>query len=187
MIGASLWPVAQPLETARLHLLPLRIEDAAEAAAAFADPRLHEFTGGQPATAAQLRTRYSRQVDGWSPDGSQGWLNWTVRERQSDAVVGTIQATLQAAPSRTGSTGSTGSTIEAELAWAVAVPAQGLGYAREAAGAVVEWLSTQRVASYVAHIHPAHHASAAVAAALGLAPTDTTVDGEVEWRRRRPV
>ncbi|CAN5447296.1 GNAT family N-acetyltransferase [soil metagenome] len=175
--GASSWPVAEPLETARLHLLPLRIEDAEEAAGAFDDPRLHEFTGGRPATSAQLRTRYSHQVSGRSPDGSQGWLNWIVRERETDAIVGTVQATLQATRIRTSS------TIEAELAWVVAVPAQGLGFAREAAGAVVDWLSARGVTSYLAHINPAHHASAAVAAALGLHPTDTVLDGEVEWRR----
>lgn len=183
--GALSWPVAQPLETARLHLLALRIEDAAEAAAAFADPRLHEFTGGRPATPAQLRVRYIAQVTGSSPDGSQGWLNWTVRD-ESWAVVGTVQATLQLVTGRPPRPRGDHPSLEAELAWVVAVPAQGLGYAREAVGAVVEWLSTQGVASYLAHIHPTHHASAAVAAALGLAPTDTLVDGEVEWRRRQP-
>jgi len=175
--GASTWPVAPPLGTPRLHLLPLRLEDADEAAVAFDDPRLHEFTGGHPATASQLGSRYSRQVAGSSDDGSQGWLNWTVRERQSHAVVGTIQATLQATPTLSSS------PVEAELAWVVAMPAQGRGYAREAAQAVVEWLSAVGVTSYLAHIHPAHHASAAVAAALGLHPTDTVLDGEVEWRR----
>ena len=34
----------------------------------------------------------------------------------------------------------------------------------------------------VAHVHPQHHASIAVARAIGLAPTGTIVDGEVRWQ-----
>ena len=33
-----------------------------------------------------------------------------------------------------------------------------------------------------AHVHPDHRASAAVAAAVGLTPTDEIVDGEVRWQ-----
>jgi hypothetical protein len=33
----------------------------------------------------------------------------------------------------------------------------------------------------IAHIHPDHQASAAVAAAAGLTPTDERHDGEVRW------
>jgi RimJ/RimL family protein N-acetyltransferase len=32
-----------------------------------------------------------------------------------------------------------------------------------------------------AHIHPEHQASAAVAAAVGLVPTDHWHDGEIRW------
>jgi RimJ/RimL family protein N-acetyltransferase len=125
------------------------------------------FIGGRPATEAELRERYTRQVAGHSSDGSEAWLNWVVRRRDGGELVGTVQATVS---------GSTG-----ELAWVVAVAHQGRGYAREAATAVQTWLRTTGVSEFLAHIHPDHAASAGVARALGLAPTDTVVDGEIRW------
>jgi RimJ/RimL family protein N-acetyltransferase len=125
------------------------------------------FIGGRPATEAERRERYTRQVAGHSSDGSEAWLNWVVRRRDGGELVGTVQATVS------------GST--AELAWVVAVAHQGRGYAREAATAVQTWLRTTGVSEFLAHIHPDHAASAGVARALGLAPTDTVVDGEIRW------
>jgi RimJ/RimL family protein N-acetyltransferase len=156
-----------PLRTARLDLEPLRVGHAAEAARAFDDPRLHAFTGGAPASEAELRARYARMVAGRSPDGRQRWLNWLLRVRDTGEPAGTVQATV------------TGAT--AELAWVVAVPHQGRGYAREAAAAVRDALRAEGVTGLVAHVHPEHAASAAVARAVGLVPTDVVVDGETEW------
>ncbi len=58
---------------------------------------------------------------------------------------------------------------------------QGRGLGTEAARALVGWLQEQSVSTVVAHIHPRHLASAAVAAAAGLAPTDNWHDGERMW------
>jgi RimJ/RimL family protein N-acetyltransferase len=119
-----------------------------------------------PASEPELRARYARQVAG-PPDGSEVWHNWMLRRREGGELVGTVQATV------------TGTA--AELAWVVAVPYQGSGYAREGATAVVAWLRQGGVEHFVAHVHPEHVASAAVARALGLAPTDTVVDREIRW------
>ena len=67
------------------------------------------------------------------------------------------------------------------LAWVLGVGYQGMGYAREAGGALVAWLALQGVQRLVAYIHPEHTASMAVARTLGLEPTDDRVDGEVVW------
>jgi RimJ/RimL family protein N-acetyltransferase len=158
---------AEPLQTARLDLEPLRVEHAAEAARAFADERLHTFTGGAPADEAALRERYGHQVVGRSPDGSETWLNWMLRRRDTGDLVGSVQATV-----RDGG---------ADLAWVVAVAHQGQGYAREAAQAMAAWLREAGVSRLTAHIHPDHAASAGVARALGLSPTETVVDGEIRW------
>lgn len=72
---------------------------------------------------------------------------------------------------------------EAEIAWVVGEAWQGRGLASEAARGLVAWLDERAVATVVAHIHPDHHASAAVATAAGLTPTDQWQDGEVRWRR----
>ena len=153
--------------TERLDLEPLRISHAAEAARAFADERLHTFTGGSPADEAALRNRYMVQLRGSSADGSATWLNWMVRRRDTRELVGTVQATV------------TGDA--ADVAWVVSVPHQGNGFAREAAGAMTGWLRSQGVRSFTAHIHPDHGASTAVARSLGLSPTDVVVDGEIRW------
>src|SRR4051812_9356013 len=109
--------VAEPVRTDRLDLEPLRISHAAEAARTFADERLHTFTGGSPADEAALRDRYVRQLRGHSPDGRETWLNWMVRRRDTRELVGTVQATV--------------TRDSADIAWVVAVPHQGEGFARE--------------------------------------------------------
>lgn len=173
-MSTSTWPsspspdlAAEPVPTARLQLEPLRISHAAEAARAFADERLHTFTGGSPADEAALRDRYVRQLRGPSPDGSATWLNWMVRRRDTLELVGTVQATVTAEA--------------ADLAWVVSVPHQGSGFAREAAGAMTGWLRERGVQHFTAHVHPDHAASSAVARSLGLSPTDVVVDGEIRW------
>jgi RimJ/RimL family protein N-acetyltransferase len=161
---------AQPLETSRLDLEPLRVEHASELARVLDDPSLHRFTGGAPPTLEELRQRLERQTLGRSPDGRAAWLNWVVRERATARVVGTVQATVKGGPIPT-----------AELAWVVGAQHQGNGFAREAAATMATWLGQQGVLRLRANIHPRHHASIAVAEAIGLEPSGTIVDGESRW------
>jgi RimJ/RimL family protein N-acetyltransferase len=161
------WPRAEPLTTPRLTLEPLRVEHARELAPLLDDPALHAFTDGAPETEAQLRARYERQVAGHAPDRSAGWLNWVLRDRATGAPVGTVQATI--------------TDGAAELAWVVATKRQGEGLATEAATAVAQWLRSRGVEQLVAHIHPDHAASAAVARRLGMTPGEPRADGELRW------
>jgi RimJ/RimL family protein N-acetyltransferase len=155
------------LRTARLDLLPLRVEHAGEMAEVLSDPALHTFIGGTPATPEALRSRYERLVAG-SPDPAVLWCNWVLRLREEGCLVGTVQATV------------TGEV--AEIAWVVGTPWQGRGFAGEAARGLVGRLGDEPgVRTVVAHVHPGHRASAAVAAAAGLGPTDRYQDGEVRW------
>jgi RimJ/RimL family protein N-acetyltransferase len=71
------------------------------------------------------------------------------------------------------------------VAWVIGTPWQGRGYAGEAAQAVVGWLEDEGVGSVTAHIEAGHAASARVAVAAGLSPTDEIEDGEVVWRLPR--
>lgn len=162
---------AEPIATARLDLLPLRVAHAGEMAAVLSDPALHAFIGGAPDTPQALRARYERLTAG-SPDPRVTWLNWVIRLRDEDCLTGTVQATVGPTPQ------------VAEIAWVVGAPWQGRGVATEAARGLVDWLGQQPVREVRAHIHPGHRASAAVAAAAGLAPTDEWQDGEVRWLRR---
>jgi RimJ/RimL family protein N-acetyltransferase len=166
------WPIAAPIVTARLTLKPLRVEHAAEMHPVLDDPALHGYIGGEPPTADRLRERYAIQATGHSPDGTHGWLNWIVRDRETGTAVGTVQATLS----------DKGPRLQAEVAWVIGVAHQGRGYAKEAAGAMVQWLLGQGADTITAHIHPGHRASIAVATHLGLIATDLVEDGEIIWR-----
>lgn len=158
------------IETSRLSLVPLAVEHADEMADVLSDPALHVFIGGVPHSPQALRSRYERLVAG-SPDPSVTWWNWVIRLREEKSLTGTVQATISA--------GEHG--CAAEVAWVVGTPWQGRGIATEAARGLVAWLREQDVQAICAHIHPDHHASAAVAAAAGLAPTGQWHEGEIRW------
>jgi len=147
------------------------VAHAAELAPLLDDTALHKFTGGAPLSAAALAARYARLAARRSPDGDQLWGNWVVRVRAGGMVAGTVQATLPAAGPAAG---------PAEVAWVVARPAQGCGYATEAARSLVAVLH-EAGWTVVAHIHPGHLASQQVARGAGLSPTADVRDGETRW------
>ena len=165
--------LTEPITTDRLDLLPLRVEHAGEMAALLDDPALHTFIGGAPSTPEALRNRYERLVAG-SPDPAVSWHNWVLRLRDAGRLTGTVQATV------------TDHGHTAEIAWVVGTAWQRRGIASEAARGLVGWLRARGVRTVVAHVHPDHTASAAVARAAGLAPTEETQDGEVRWRLDAP-
>ncbi len=134
---------AERIRTDRFDLEPLRVEHAAEMAPLLADEALHRFTGGRPDSPAELRARYARQVVGRSPDGTESWLNWVIRDRATARPLGSVQATVQAEAA----------APVALVAWVVGTEHQGQGVAREAAAAMVDWLrqrGVEHVAAYVA-------------------------------------
>jgi RimJ/RimL family protein N-acetyltransferase len=157
--------------TERLLLTPLVPGDADGMVEVLADPRLHQFIGGHPATLAELRARYARLAAG-SPRPDELWRNWVVRRRTDAQPVGTVQATL--------TRHHDGWT--AHVAWVVGVAWQRQGFAAEAARALVAWLVRGDVREIVAHIHPDHVASERVAVRAGFQPSDDLVDGERVWR-----
>jgi RimJ/RimL family protein N-acetyltransferase len=147
------------------------VAHAAELAPLPDDTSLHEFTGGAPLSAAALAARYARLAARRSPGGDQMWGNWAVRVRAAGTVAGTVRATLPASGPFAG---------PAEVAWVVVRPAQGRGYATEAARSLVALL--QAVGwTVVAHIDPGHLASQWVARSAGLSPTVDVRDGEIRW------
>ncbi|MGX4695497.1 GNAT family N-acetyltransferase [Streptomyces sp. JNUCC 63] len=158
--------------TGRLDLLPLDVGHAEEMAAVLSDPALHTFTGGAPDTVQALRSRHRRMIAGF-PDPAASWLDWVIRLRDESCLAGTVQATV----------GPSGRGLIAEIAWVVGTPWQQRGIAAEAARGLVAWLGRQPVRTVIAHVHPEHRASAAVAAAAGLTPTGERHAGEIRWHR----
>jgi RimJ/RimL family protein N-acetyltransferase len=161
---------AEPISTSRLELVPVRVAHADEMVTVLADVNLYAFIGGSPPTLEALRATYERMIAG-SGDPDICWCNWVIQLRESDRLAGTVQATI-----------SIGDETSAEIAWVVGTPWQGRGIATEAAQALIAWLGQRSVRTVIAHIHPRHQASAAVAAAAGLTPTDESQDGEIRWR-----
>jgi RimJ/RimL family protein N-acetyltransferase len=188
-------PAAEPLQTSRLVLEPLTVRHAREMVQVLAAPQLYQFTGGNPATLAELTERYQRLAAGPPPPRREGWLNWVIRQREDQRLVGTVQATVTAEPPGSAAVtaeppGSAAVTAEppglrAAVAWVVGAPWQGCGYATESAQALVSWLRERGVVTITAAIHPGHAASAAVARRAGLVPTAEYADGEVVWRLAR--
>ena len=157
------------LETERVRLEPLREIDADELFPLLDDLQLHTYTGGRPATRDELRSRFRRLESRRSPDSSEEWLNWVVRDAETDGAAGTGQATIVG--------------DRALIAWVIATPWQGRGFATEAATALVSWLSADpSIASISAHIASGHLASERVAENAGLSLTDEVVEGERVWR-----
>lgn len=156
------------LETTRLTLSPIEVEDAREMAVVLASPSLYVFTGGMSETAEELAVRYRRWVAGPSKPG-QRWLNLLVRARESGLAVGYVQATVNG--------------NEAEIAWVIGAEWHGRGYATEAAAALMAHLDG--VERFVAFIMPGHVASQRVADKLGMVMTGAVVKGENEWALER--
>jgi RimJ/RimL family protein N-acetyltransferase len=163
------------ITTSRLILTRLTLADAEQMAGVLADQQLYEYIGGGPPDVSDLRDRYQRQAAG-SGNPDEIWLNWIVRLRGTRQPVGTVQATLIRKVT----------VWSAWVAWVIGVPWQGLGYASEAAAALVSWLHGQGVAVVNAAIYPANQASQRVARSAGLALTSDEVDGEQVWRVTAP-
>ncbi len=172
MLGSMHTPTAG-LKTARLLLEPLRRSDAAEMVGVLGSADLYRYTGGTPPTLPELERRYAIQTVG-STNPDEVWHNWIVR-RRSGGAIGFVQATV---------------TKEAgDVAWLIGIEAQGAGYAREAAAAMIGWLASCGVGQVRAHIHPDHVASRRVADGLGFASSGMRDDdGEDIWTltTRRP-
>lgn len=176
MVVPARWPEDAVVRTARLRVEPVRVEHAEEMASVLGDPALYAVIGGVPPTSADLVARYGRWERPHSEDGVEGWLNWVVRRDADGAAVGTVQAT----------TTECAGGFDAEVAWVVGVPFQGLGYATEAAAAVIGWLVERGARDVHAHIAPEHLASEAVARRVGMRATgEFRDDGEQRWRFRR--
>lgn len=135
------------------------------------DPEIHVFTGSHPpASADDVRATIRRRESRRSPAGDELWLNWTLRLKTDQSVVGYVQAGAK--------------QDRADLAWVVGVPFQHRGYASEASRRVLRWLCDDvGVHEVRANIHPDHIASQKVARNIGLCESvERTDEGEDVWR-----
>lgn len=158
------------LRTKRLELLPINRTYAAEMFNVLCDPALYLFTSGlPPADVLALARRYEFWEHRVSPDHSELWLNWALRLREENALIGHMQAGVL--------------PDHADVAWFLGVRWQHRGYATEAAEAILDWLLQLGIREIRASINPAHLASIRVAERLGLRRTTDFSDNELIWKR----
>ncbi len=152
------------LNTPRLTLRPVRIEDFEEIAALWADERFTRPIAGRGAlTTEEVWFRLLRDLGHWSALG-QG--NWSIRMKDGGAYVGSVGVLdyrRACVP-----------PLDApELGWGVAPTFQGQGLAREALEAALDWcdrvLKTPRT---VCMIDPPNAPSLKLAERTGYQPYD---------------
>ncbi|WP_354433604.1 GNAT family N-acetyltransferase [Martelella mangrovi] len=154
------------LETSRLRLRALRFDDWPDYLAFLASPRAAFMDG--PHTPATAWSYFCNDVAQWQLFGHGGLM---FEDKESGAVLG--QVALCKGPL----------FPELELGWFVYEAAEGHGYAREAATAMLEWGFRMRSEkSFVSYIAPANRRSVALAVRLGATlderakrPTPTTL------------
>lgn len=147
------------LETERLILRGHTREDFAGYAAMWADPAFVQFSGGTPLSEEDAWARFLRPFGHWH---LLGFGFWAIEEKLSHRFIGDvgfgehqrdIEPSLKGIP---------------EVGWALAVQAQGKGYAIEAARAAVQWgeIRFGRVRT-ACTIHPANRKSVRIAEKCG--------------------
>ena len=159
------------LETDRRLLAPMVEGDSDALFELLKDPEIHVFTDGHPPeTEEDLRAKIRRRESRHSPEGDELWLNWTLRLKEDQTVVGYVQAGVKEG--------------QADMAWVIGVPFQRQGFASEASRRVLEWLRDHlHVHEVRASIHPDHIASHTVARNIGLTKSgEITDEGEDVWR-----
>lgn len=120
-----------PLATPRLRLEPQVRAHARAMMRVLGDPRVHLYLPTDPPTdEAALAQRFARLESRRSPDGREGWLNWTALLRDGGLAIGTVQATVHA------------SGTQADVAYLFHPDAWGRGFAAEAVGAMLDHLRT---------------------------------------------
>jgi len=119
------------LTTSRLQLEPLSHQHAKQLYELSQDPKLYTWIAKDPPTSQEnFRERVRFLEGGFSPDKSEYWLNWIVRDSQSKQLIGQIEVTLPR------------ETPHALLAYTIFRPFWRQGYATEACRCIIEHLFT---------------------------------------------
>ena len=84
------------METERLELIPLAEKFANEMYDGLQSSVIYRYiVDSAPPSREWLRERYRHLATGRSPDSSELWLNWLLREKMTGRFVGHVQATVK--------------------------------------------------------------------------------------------
>jgi RimJ/RimL family protein N-acetyltransferase len=158
------------LKTPRLVLEPLAEHHADVMFGVLSDPTIYEHLDYEaPPSLEHLRDVYRKLAVGHSPDGQEGWLNWIVMHPQRGPI-GVVQSTVMPAQRA------------AWVAYVLAQPHRGFGFAGEAAAAMVDHLiDALGVTTLLAMIEDANAPSRRLLVKLGFDPADA--DQQARWGR----
>ena len=143
--------------------------DADEMAGVLADPALHRFTGGRPATLQELRTRYAALAAGSGRPGRSGATGSSAAARRPAGWHGVGHH--HPGPRR----------LDRDRRLGHRRPLAGPGLRHRGGRALVGWLARRDVREVAADIHPTTRRRPGWPAGPGSATTDQ-VDGEQVWR-----
>ncbi|GHD43423.1 N-acetyltransferase [Thalassobaculum fulvum] len=144
------------LTTGRLRLEPCRTRHFADLRLVNGDPSVMRFVGGQPQTPEETAAWIMRAEARWRIHG-YSW--WVIRLAESDAVIGaSCLQHIENDPAQ-----------ELEIGWRLLSAHWGMGYATEAAAAIVDYaFGTLNVPRLLANADPANSASIRVMQRLGM-------------------
>jgi len=142
------------LETPRLSLVSLSVEDAADLAAVYSDPEVARYIGGERLTAVETAAQVSRFVEVWQ---TRGYGQAAVVETATNTFVGRVGLHPWT------------DWNEVELGWVIARAYQRKGFATEAAQAWIDWAGEHLEEDYlIAVIQADNAASISTATKLGF-------------------
>jgi [ribosomal protein S5]-alanine N-acetyltransferase len=149
---------ATPLRTPRLLIERRMAGHAAEMFPHYADEALYRWISmNRPKTADSLEADFLRTETCVSPNGTEGWPSWVVREGSAGPVIGQIDACIT--PEHLGS----------NFGYYFFVPFWGRGLATEALRAVADHLLASGVSALHATVTDGNIASCRVLEKIGFA------------------
>jgi RimJ/RimL family protein N-acetyltransferase len=172
-------PAIPSVDTKRLLLRGLRMEDFAHSASMWADPKVTQHILERPLTEEESWARFLRYAGHWT---MLGFGYWMIVEKQTGALIGEagfadykrqIEPSLKGLP---------------ESGWVLASHAHGKGFATEAVQAITAWGDQHFETSTACIVKPENTASIRVAAKCGyrkLQPTTYRGHATIMFKRER--
>jgi len=156
-----------PLATERLTLEPLLGSHAAELFAPLQDEAVYRWISSVPPESVQkLQARWTRSECRLSPEGDDAWLAWAVRRTADGALVGKVDAVVNA------------ESVATNVGYIFFPAYTGQGYATEAVVAVAAHLARSGVHELRATVTVGNVASTRVLEKAGFVQTRVLPDND---------
>ena len=145
-------------ESNAIHFEPLQARHAGELFSVLNDDELYAFIDDRPPrTVEALVGRFEAWESRRSPDGSQLWLNWVVRESRDRLAVGYVQATVEGR--------------QAHVGYVIGKSYWGKGFATAAVAWLIGQLHSMNVDNIVATVEDRNQRSIRLLESLGFQQT----------------